>query len=360
MTSIASYNPTQPLHDPNVGGGAPIEQQPAPPQQPDPQPQPDPNATPTGVQPGQPTPQTAADARDAWANDAATTYRVNAIQSSVPSSDQGPWAPEWMQNGIEAVGNTSRAVAGNLADGAIGFVDGAISPVPIGPQFGNETAYNVGKLTGATAGLVGDASLVAEGISLSTGGTVISGTGAGALVGVPAVAGGAVLATAGVAGAAIHTQRFGEAAQDLLAIADPGNGGGKTLVVGGGRASDFPPLGPDDIGININPGAKPHVIADGNRMPVKDGSMANVVVENLRPQDFQGRGMLAESHRVLEPGGSLRVQTGGMMGSAERQAEVAGMVKELEAAGFRNVQVAKEYPPNGNPLGFRYVITATK
>jgi hypothetical protein len=393
MVAVATNSSTRMLYDPNDGGagGGGQRTQPAAQPQPQPQlqPQPPPSASGSAVTETQsgaiqpvPTTRTAADTRDRWANDAATTYRMSQIQSSLPASgatntsdgsSNSTWVPGWVQDGATAIRNGASTVAtaaGNagrtVVDGAVGVLDGAISPNPTGPIFGNQTAYDVGRVTGASAGLVADASLVAEGIGMATGGTAVSGTGVGALVGVPAVAAGGVVATAGVAGATVHSQRFADAAGNLLqssaggASADSGAPSGRRLVIGGGDAEGYPRLGNADVALNIDPAARPDVIANGNRLPIADRTMSNVTVENLRTADFMGRGMVDESYRVLEPGGTIRVQTGGGMGSTERAAEVNQVVDEMRNAGFRDINVWRDYGSTGLPTDFRYVIEAIK
>lgn len=401
MVGVAGGPMTHPMYDPGEGGGAEPPRAPPPPSPPDPAVPPVPAApaapeaiTPvvsSPVAPASPNLETATDAREMWREDASTTYRVQAIQDSVAidagtsdpdgsASPGGSWVPDWLQGGIDQLGTTSRQVVGtlgdtftdatgNLVDGVTGFVDGLASPVDHGPIYGNEMTYAGGKVLGATVGLVADAAVVSEGVTLASGGVVVSGTGVGAVAGVPAVASGAVLATAGVAGATFHSQRFVDGTNQLLqaSASEPPRvlptgepASGRRLVIGGGRDPSFPEIGPGNVGVNISPGARPHVVGDGNRLPIRDGSFSEVVVENLRPNDFAGRGMLSESHRVLEPSGTIKVMTGGGAGSASRQAEIAEITVELQNAGFRGVNVAREYGPSGHPADFRYVITATK
>jgi len=64
----------------------------------------------------------------------------------------------------------------------------------------------------------------------------------------------------------------------------PDRGGYRRLVVGGGRAPDFPPLRADDLSLNIDADAFPHVQGDITKAPFRSAAFPEVHFEK-RPYD---------------------------------------------------------------------------
>ncbi|MCA9581593.1 MAG: hypothetical protein KC416_07340 [Myxococcales bacterium] len=138
----------------------------------------------------------------------------------------------------------------------------------------------------------------------------------------------------------------------------PGSSGPR-LVVGGGRADDFPLLRPDDVSVNLDGAANPHIVADARRLDsVPDGSFPEIYYENVDFDAFlrtapNGQlvesGALPEAYRILQSGGTLQLQTG--------PAFLNTLRRNLERAGFTDVRVESVIQVSGEP---RQVLRATK
>ena len=93
-------------------------------------------------------------------------------------------------------------------------------------------------------------------------------------------------------------------------LADTGEWGGRILDVGGisdplPSYRDFFRLaeGADIVTVNIDPSAKPTIVADAAAMPVADASFDNAWCLNLLEHVYTPDAVLRESFRVLKPGG---------------------------------------------------------
>ena len=113
-------------------------------------------------------------------------------------------------------------------------------------------------------------------------------------------------------------------------------GSGRRLVVGGGRADDFPRLRDDDVAFNIDPGARPDFVGDINDPPFLPNSFGEVLYENVEWDAFAGSGSraLAKTHEMLEPGGRVTVTTG-------QTAPVDEVLAQLRQAGFTDVRAER-------------------
>ena len=106
------------------------------------------------------------------------------------------------------------------------------------------------------------------------------------------------------------------------------------LVVGGGRAAAFPALRVEDVSLNIAPAAQPHVLGDIAAAPFQTDQFSAVFFERVPFPSFTGRhiGALNEVARMLRPGGSLVIETGGV-------APLNDIVTRLRVVGFVNIHV---------------------
>ena len=97
-----------------------------------------------------------------------------------------------------------------------------------------------------------------------------------------------------------------------MAEAAPQNAGIRRLVVGGGRAPGFPVLAAGDIALNIVTSANPHLVADIAFAPLRAASCDTIYFERMPFPAFTGSRLdaLAETARLLRPGGRLTIETG--------------------------------------------------
>jgi SAM-dependent methyltransferase len=113
--------------------------------------------------------------------------------------------------------------------------------------------------------------------------------------------------------------------------------GARRLVIGGGRARDFPRLRPEDISLNIDADARPNVQGDIAGAPFASSSFAEVYFEKVPYDAFSGErpAALGEVARLLQPGGRLVIETG-----------ILAPVAEIEAAlhrlGFKYLRVRRK------------------
>ncbi len=107
------------------------------------------------------------------------------------------------------------------------------------------------------------------------------------------------------------------------------------MVVGGGRRPDFPRLKRNDISLNTAPRARPHVQGDIARAPFADALFTEVYFEFVPHSAFTERNIraIAESARVLNPGGRLVIHTGSGVDLTEVRTA-------MRAAGFRYIRVS--------------------
>jgi RHS repeat-associated protein len=103
--------------------------------------------------------------------------------------------------------------------------------------------------------------------------------------------------------------------------------GSRQLVVGGGRAPGFPKT--EGISLNIRSEDLPHVVGDIAHAPFKDAYFNRVYFECIPYHAITGEnlGALAETARIMRPGGWLLLRTG----SAAPKEEILG---ELHRLGF--------------------------
>jgi hypothetical protein len=111
----------------------------------------------------------------------------------------------------------------------------------------------------------------------------------------------------------------------------------RRLVVGGGRAPDFPSLRPGDLSLNIDADAVPHVQGDINKPPFASGTFPEVYFEKVPYDAFTAanRGAIKEVARILDRGGRLVIETGSKAPLAELQAA-------LRQASFKYVRVTQK------------------
>lgn len=104
------------------------------------------------------------------------------------------------------------------------------------------------------------------------------------------------------------------------------------LVVGGGRAGGFPPGKPGDISLDIDAATRPHVVGDIAFAPLRSMTFSAVLFERVPFMSFTGPNLqaLGEAARVLQPGGSLSIETGIVAPMLEIHAGLRG-------AGFANI-----------------------
>lgn len=88
--------------------------------------------------------------------------------------------------------------------------------------------------------------------------------------------------------------------------------GKRRLVVGGGRAADFPRLRDEDVAFNIDVDALPDVLGSINQAPFRSQVFAEVYFERVPFGSFTGRNITAlwEAIHLLEPEGRLVIETG--------------------------------------------------
>jgi hypothetical protein len=86
----------------------------------------------------------------------------------------------------------------------------------------------------------------------------------------------------------------------------------RRLVVGGGRAPDFPRLAQFDIALNIDAEAIPHVQGDINKAPFQSAVFSAVYFEKVPYDAFSGQniGAIHEVARLLETAGRVVIETG--------------------------------------------------
>ena len=87
--------------------------------------------------------------------------------------------------------------------------------------------FQAGRLIGATAGLLADASAIIGGGAIAAPGLAVTATGVGAFPGLGAVAVGATVAGAGAAAATIHGGTIVDALSDLAKMSSEGGGSGQ-------------------------------------------------------------------------------------------------------------------------------------
>jgi hypothetical protein len=87
----------------------------------------------------------------------------------------------------------------------------------------------------------------------------------------------------------------------------------RRLVVGGGRAYDFPKLKRHDLSLNIDADALPHIQGDIGAAPLASDLFAEVYFERVPYDAFTGVNVHAikEAARLLQPGGRLIIVTQG-------------------------------------------------
>jgi hypothetical protein len=107
------------------------------------------------------------------------------------------------------------------------------------------------------------------------------------------------------------------------------------LVVGGGRAAEFPKLKAGDVALNIDPEALPDVQGDVSRLPFRDSAFGEVYFEKMRYDTFTERSIrsLEEAARVLAASGRLIIETG-------IQAPIAEITAALRKLGLTYVRVS--------------------
>jgi Flp pilus assembly pilin Flp len=156
------------------------------------------------------------------------------------------------------------------------------------------------------------------------------------------VSGGSATAATRGSRAAALVARHADDAADASRIARAA-GSARRLVVGGGHAPGFPHLGPDDVSLNLDShfdgsSAIPDVRGDAVQAPFRDGSFGEVYFERVEPAAFTGDriGSIAESARVLEPGGRLIIETGEMT-----QQQIDEVVRAMQDAGLGEVEVGR-------------------
>jgi hypothetical protein len=119
----------------------------------------------------------------------------------------------------------------------------------------------------------------------------------------------------------------------------------RTLVVGGGH--HFRPPQEGEVFLNINPQARPDILADIRNTPIPDEHLQRVFFERFPATILRKEAPLAESYRVLKPGGSVRITTGeiGVYGGDDRNL----IVNALRSVGFENIAVYVENVGENSP-----------
>ncbi len=122
------------------------------------------------------------------------------------------------------------------------------------------------------------------------------------------------------------------AASRTAGLVDDAANGGRRLIVGGGRPPRFLKGQANDVSVNLDAAAAPHVVGDINLAPFRTGSFNEVVFERVQYQSFTGNnaGALQEAARMLRPGGRLNIITGAA-------APVDEITLALRAAGFNKI-----------------------
>jgi hypothetical protein len=115
-------------------------------------------------------------------------------------------------------------------------------------------------------------------------------------------------------------------------------GGPLRLVVGGGRAAGFPAAAAGDVSLNIVRGASPTVVGDIANAPFK-AAFGEVYFERVPFTALTGPNIkaIAETARILQPGGKLIIETG--IGVRPFIGEV---FQALGKAGFKVLEYAEE------------------
>jgi hypothetical protein len=111
----------------------------------------------------------------------------------------------------------------------------------------------------------------------------------------------------------------------------------RRLVVGGGRAPDFPQLGQFDIALNIDAEALPHVQGDINKAPFRSAVFSAVYFEKVPYDVFSGPniGAIYEVARLLKSAGRVLIETG-------VKAPVPEITAAMRRAGFKYVRVTEK------------------
>jgi hypothetical protein len=109
------------------------------------------------------------------------------------------------------------------------------------------------------------------------------------------------------------------------------------LVVGGGRAPDFPKLKPEDIALNLDADAYPDVQGDINQAPFQSGIFDEVYFQKVPYDAFTGEniGAIPESARLLSLGGRLVIETGS-------KAPLPEVTAAMRAAGFKYIRITNK------------------
>jgi hypothetical protein len=106
------------------------------------------------------------------------------------------------------------------------------------------------------------------------------------------------------------------------------------LVVGGGRVVVFPRLKAEDLSLNVDAAAMPHVQGDIAFAPFRSSTFHEVFFEKVPYRAFTGRniGAISEAARILKRAGRLVIETG-------RLAPLREVMTALSQAGFHYLRV---------------------
>ena len=123
---------------------------------------------------------------------------------------------------------------------------------------------------------------------------------------------------------------------------------GKVLDLGGDKRSEYSKLFTGDftiITVDINPKAQPDIVSDLEKpLPIPDASYNDVLMINVLEHIYEFKQLVAESARVLIPGGKVVIVVPYMFpyhpspGDYHRFSKTA-LEKLLAGEGFSNVQV---------------------
>lgn len=109
----------------------------------------------------------------------------------------------------------------------------------------------------------------------------------------------------------------------------------RRLVIGGGRAEDYPRHPASTVTLDKEAAARPDIRGIGQSLPIGNGQFGEVQVERL-PFDqltgARGRDFFRESHRVLIPGGRISGITGAHV-------PVDQLRSALKEAGFDQISI---------------------